>query len=142
MRASKALATWMTTATLAMGALPAANAGSVGDSVGGSVALSAAVGSSVLLTPIFAAYAGGQMIVESVRLSGQTALVVLRGARDSAQAVVEISADVASKAGLSASQAVDVVAQGSGYLLVASGQVLAFVPNTLGNALIHSSKSR
>jgi hypothetical protein len=132
---------WMTSAVLTF-AVPAARAGSVDDSVGGSVALSTAVGASVMITPIFAANAGGQMFVESVRLSGQTAVVVLKGAGDSAKAVVEVSADVARKAGLSASQAVDVVAQGSGYLLVASGQVLAFVPNTLGNSLIHSSKSR
>lgn len=128
-------------AVIALGTAPVAHSGPIADSVGGSVALSTAVATSVVMTPIIALHAGSRMVVESVRLSGQTAIVVLQGTASSAKAVVEISADVASRAGLSARQAVDVVAQGSGYLLIASGQVLAFVPNALGNSLIHSSPS-
>lgn len=85
--------------------------------------------------------ASGTVVVDSIEAAGDASVVVLAGASDAAQATVRLSGRVAREASLAVGASVDVVAISSGYLLVAAGKVLAFVPNEMGRALLHHSRT-
>jgi len=84
--------------------------------------------------------ASGTVMVHSVETAGDASVVVLAGASDAAGATVRFSSGAVRDASLVAGAAVNVVAMSTGYLLVASGKVLAFFPNEIGKALIHHSR--
>ena len=84
--------------------------------------------------------ASGTVVVESVEAGGDASVVVLAGASDAAQATLRLSGRAAREASLVAGASVNMVATSTGYLLVASGKVLAFIPNEIGKALIHHSR--
>jgi hypothetical protein len=118
-----------------------ARADSISASVSGSVQLSTAITASVALTPIIAAYVGGSMVVETVRIVGTVAEVTLRGASAATVAIVQVGADVVRVTGLAAGQTVQVVAQGAGYAVMSAGTMIAFAPAAASVSLLHSSRS-
>ena len=130
--------------TLLLALASGAHAG--GEGQRGSVDMSnastlAAEGSAaVVYGSLSAVAASGLVVVESVEAAGDASVVVLAGASDAAHAAVRLSGRVANGASLAAGAAVNVVAMSSGYLLVAGGKVLAFIPNEVGKALIHHSR--
>jgi hypothetical protein len=71
---------------------------------------------------------------------GNTMQVIVQNTVDGSKAVVQASASVAREIGLSVGSGIKVVAESTGYTLVASGKILAFVPNAVGNALLYQSK--
>lgn len=79
--------------------------------------------------------ASGTVMVQSVDTAGDASVVVLAGASDAAGATVRFSSRAARDASLVAGASVNLVAISTGYLLVASGKVLAFFPNEIGKAL-------
>lgn len=86
--------------------------------------------------------ASGGAVVTSVETVGDASVVVLAGASDAVQASVQLSARAARGASLAAGASVRVVAISTGYLLVAAGQAIAFIPNEMGKALLHHSRVR
>ena len=117
-----------------------------GDSTHDSGAASAGSLAAVSIAPAsvvaVSAYAGGTMIVESVRFIGETVEVVLRGAGNASRAVVTVSASAAKNVSVAAGQTVKVVAEAGGYLLVSAGRVLCFIPDRADDSLLHSQSSR
>jgi hypothetical protein len=95
---------------------------------------------TVVVGSLSAVAASGTVLVDSVEMAGDASVVVLAGASDAAQATVRLSGRAAREASLVAGASVNVVATSTGYLLVASGKVLAFIPNEIGKALIHHSR--
>jgi hypothetical protein len=85
--------------------------------------------------------ASGTVVVDSIEAVGDASVVVLAGASDASQAVVRLSGRASRQASLAVGASVSVVAISSGYLLVAAGTVLAFVPNEMGRALLHHSRT-
>lgn len=81
----------------------------------------------------------GSVVVASVNASGEAVDVVLEGVGDASRATVRLSGAAAKKLSVAAGSTVKVLAVSTGHVLVASGKVLAFIPNEAGKALIHHS---
>ncbi|WP_426196736.1 hypothetical protein [Massilia sp. DWR3-1-1] len=97
-------------------------------------------GSATVVTGSLMTLAGvGGLVLASVEVAGDASVVVLTGAADGIGASVRLSGQGARNAALVAGASVEVVARASGYLLIASGQVIAFIPNALGRALLHDA---
>lgn len=101
-------------------------------SVGGSMV----VGSVAALSAIEAS----ELTVKAVQASADDTVYVLQRASDGAEISVKTASELGQAIGVSAGTAVRVVAESTGHVLVASGKVLAFIPNELGRALLHHSR--
>lgn len=84
--------------------------------------------------------ASGQVLVASVETTADASVVVLAGASDASRATVRLSGKAAREASLVAGTSVALLAASTGYVLVAAGKVIAFIPNEVGKALLHHSK--
>lgn len=82
----------------------------------------------------------GSLVVASVETVGDGSVIVLKTAGKASAATVALSGRAARDASLVVGASVEMVALSSGYLLVAAGRVLAFIPNEVGKALLHSSR--
>lgn len=94
----------------------------------------------VVLGSVFVAGASGATIVESVKDIGDGVELVLTNTSNASKATVRLSGNAARQLSVAAGTTLDVVATGSGHMLVFSGKVLAFIPNELGKALLHHSE--
>ena len=104
---------------------------------GGASALPLAVsvlgagGAAVLVTE------GSSFVVKSVQASGQGAVWILERASDGVQASVEVAGKHASDVTKLVGSTVVTTVFASGVLLSAAGQIIAFVPNEVGRALMY-----
>ncbi|WP_454726922.1 MULTISPECIES: hypothetical protein [Cupriavidus] len=137
----------------AMSCMAAAHAQSTGRAdASGQVSAGAA---SILAAPLVSVVGGGGGPVKASALAGMGSMFVVTGIVQGGQDVVEVILDAASGAGklsvklgksafetlgVSAGATVRAVAESTGTMLVASGKVLAFIPNTLGEALLHHER--
>lgn len=71
---------------------------------------------------------------------GEVVSVVVQSSVDGSKAVIKASSATAREVGVSVGSGIKVVATSTGYALLASGKLLAFVPNAVGSALLHQSK--
>jgi hypothetical protein len=67
-------------------------------------------------------------------------VVVLKGASDGVTVSVRLSGNAAQGLSTAVGTAVTVTAISTGYVLVMSGTALAFIPNEVGQALLHHSR--
>ena len=85
--------------------------------------------------------AGSALVVTGVAVGGLDEVeVVLKNIVNGSTAVLETSSSVANSVGVAVGSALEVVAESTGYSLVTSGKILAFVPNALGESLLYQSK--
>jgi hypothetical protein len=91
---------------------------------------------SVVAAPLFLLSAGGALTVLSVQTSAEGAVWVVERASDGARAVVRFAGHASAASG----EAVVVSAMASGWMLLQAGRVVAFVPNALGQGLLHHEK--
>lgn len=130
--------------TLALALVPGAHAAPAPQ---GSTHLSnasqwAADGSAIVLSgALVTVAASGAVVLASVEVVGDASVVVLTSAADGVSASVRLSGQAARQASTAVGASVEVVAQSSGYMLIAAGKVLAFVPNELGRALLYSARA-
>jgi hypothetical protein len=103
-------------------------------------ALAAEGSATVAYGSLSAVAASGTVLVESVEAAGDASMLVLAGASNAAHAALRLSGRAAREASLVVGASVNLVATSTGYLLVASGKLLAFIPNEIGKALIHHSR--
>ena len=82
----------------------------------------------------------GALVVESVDVVGERVVVVRTAAGDGSKAAVQFSGKALEGVSVAAGTAVSVVAMSAGHALVVSGQVIAFIPNEAGKALLHHSR--
>lgn len=124
-------------ASLVLSALPVASVVGTGSAVAGSAAAGAVAVSAV---PAALAVSGAVLVVKAVEVSARGTVIVLERASDGARASVALSGRVASDvvAGVGTVVAVSVI--GAGVLLSAAGEVLCFIPNELGRALLHNER--
>ena len=73
-------------------------------------------------------------------LTASGTVYVLERLSDGARASVEVSGRAASAVSVGVGTAVAVSVIGTGVLLSAAGEVLAFIPNELGRALLHNER--
>ena len=90
---------------------------------------------------VVSTYVGSVMVVESVRVIGDAVEVVFKGAVNASRAVVRVTAASAKATSIAAGQSVQVVAEGTGYLLVSAGKVLCYVPGKAEQDLLRSGRS-
>ena len=83
----------------------------------------------------------GEVVVESVSRMGESTVVVLKNLSDGARATVELSGKAAANLSLGVGKAITVTATASGHVLSAAGEIIAFVPNEIGKALLHHSRT-
>lgn len=130
-----------TTALLALvlAAAPAFAADGASDASTAS-ALSADGSAMVVNGSLLAANGSGVVVVKSVEASAETVQFLVEGAANGVSATVRLSGRAASEASLVVGQVLEVTAVSTGVMLVASGKVLAFIPNEAGKALLHHSR--
>lgn len=124
-------------ASLVLSALPVASVVGAGAAVAGSAVAGAAAVSAV---PAALAVSGAVLVVKAVEVSARGTVIVLERASDGARVSLELSGRAASGvvAGVGAAVAVSVI--GAGLVLSAAGEVLCFIPNELGRALLHNER--
>ncbi|PRC93295.1 hypothetical protein [Solimicrobium silvestre] len=105
----------------------------------GSAGLSAGSG-LVLVGSMSVVAASGMIVVESVVVGADGIVIVVKGISNGVSATIKLSGQAAQGISLAAGTVINTSAMATGYLLVASGTVLAFIPNEIGQALIHHSK--
>ncbi|HSC80603.1 MAG TPA: hypothetical protein VLC08_09625 [Chitinolyticbacter sp.] len=115
---------------ISIGAVSIVLAPSAGSEAGRPVTgtlLGSALGSAYIITGIAEAGADAvTLLLESAQASGKASVTVARSALE--------------QSGLAIGKSVQAVSASGGTLLVASGKVLAFIPNTLGQALLHEAR--
>jgi hypothetical protein len=84
--------------------------------------------------------AGVVLVVQAVAVTASATVYVLARASDGAMVSVEVLGAGASGASLAAGTLVTVSVVGAGTVLSAAGEVIAFIPNALGRALLHNER--
>lgn len=102
-------------------------------------AASVAAGAVVAL-PAALSVGGAVLTVKAVEASATGTVYLLERASDGAQVSVEVSGRAASATAYGVGAVVACSVIGTGVILSAAGEVLAFVPNALGRALLHNER--
>jgi len=103
------------------------------------VGASAAAGTLVAV-PVALSGAGAVLTVKAVEASARGTVLLLERASDGARASVEIAGRASGAASLAVGTAVTVSVVGAGIILSAAGEAIAFIPNALGQALLHDER--
>ena len=103
------------------------------------IGASAASGAVVAL-PVVLSTAGAVLIIKTVESTARGTVYVLERASDGARASIESVGRAISGASMIAGASVLVTVVGSGVVLSAAGEALAFIPNALGRALLHNER--
>ena len=90
--------------------------------------------------PVLLSTAGTLLVVKGVQASAQGTVFVLERAADGAQASVEVAGRAAAGSAVAVGTVVTVSVIGAGVLLSAGGEVIAFIPNKVGRALLHHER--
>lgn len=80
------------------------------------------------------------IVVGTSVAAGDAVQVVIQNTVTGSKAVFQTAASVARDVGVSVGTGIKVVAESTGYALIASGKILAFVPNAVGQELLYQSK--
>lgn len=108
--------------------------------------LSAASALSVLpvavsvAAPMALVAGAASLTVVATEASLEGTVLIVERASDGARATLRFSGKVIGGAALAAGTAISVTALASGWLLVAAGQAIAFVPNEVGAALLYNER--
>jgi hypothetical protein len=124
-------------ASLVLSALPVASVVGTASAVTGSAAVA---GAAVSAVPVAFSVMGASLVIKAVEVTASGTLYVLERVSDGAQASVRISGHMASGVVTGVGTVVGVSAIATGVLLSTAGEVLAFIPNGLGRALLHNEK--
>lgn len=124
-------------ASLVLSALPVASVVGTAGAVAGSAVAGAAAVSAL---PVALAVSGAVLVVKTVEVSARGTVIVLERASDGARASVALSGQAAAGASVGVGTVVAVSVIGAGVVLSAAGEVLCFIPNELGRALLHNER--
>lgn len=120
-------------ASAALSLLPVASV------VASGVAASGA-GAAVSALPVALSAGGAVLTVKAVEASATGTVYLLERASDGARVSVEVSGRAASATAIGVGTLVTVSVIGAGVVLSTVGEVLAFIPNELGRALLHNER--
>jgi hypothetical protein len=88
---------------------------------------------------LFILSTGTKLVVTSIQATAKGSVIVLTDTATGAQQSINLAAGSVKKGSVAVGTAVTAVASAAGVMLVASGKLLAFVPNEMGKRLSHSS---
>lgn len=97
-------------------------------------------GSAVVALPLVLSTAGTVLVVRAVEVSTTGTVYLLERASDGSQVSVSVLSGGAVAASASVGTLVTVSVIGAGTVLSAAGEVLAFIPNAVGRALLHNQR--
>jgi hypothetical protein len=120
-------------ASLVLSMLPVASVVVVGG-------VASAAAGAVVAVPVILSTAGVVLVVKAVESTARGTVYVLERASDGATASVELVGKAAGGASIVAGTAVTVSVIGSGVVLSALGEAIAFIPNALGKSLLHNER--
>ena len=109
-------------------------------SVVGAASAGSAVAGAVVALPAALSVAGAVLTVVAVQASAEGTVYVLERASDGAKASVQVLVQGGAASAHAIGTAVECSVIGTGVLLLAAGEVLAFVPNAIGQALLHNER--
>jgi hypothetical protein len=104
----------------------------------GSVAAASAV--TVIAVPVMLSTAGAVLVVKTVESTARGTIYVLERASDGARASIDVVGRGVAGVSLVAGASVIVGVVGAGVVLSAAGEVIAFIPNAVGRALLHNER--
>lgn len=113
---------------------------------GASCATSVASGLSVLATASIVAGSlqaienSGQLVVDGIEAVGSGFVIVLKDVSKGVKASIKVSGEALQGASLVAGTSVTLIASATGHMLILAGKAIAFIPNTVGAALLHQTK--
>jgi len=96
--------------------------------------------SVAVAAPVALSAAGAELVVRAVESTAHGTICVLERLSDGARVTVELAGRGAAQASLGVGRTVTVSATGAGVVLSAAGEVIAFVPNAMGRALMHNER--
>jgi hypothetical protein len=102
-------------------------------------AASTAVG-TVLVVPAMLSVAGATLVVTAVQVTASGTVYLLERASDGARVSVELAGRTVQGASVATGTLVTVSVIGSGVVLSALGEAIAFIPNELGKALLYNER--
>ena len=109
-------------------------------SVVGTASVASAAAGAVVAVPAALSVGGAVLSVKAVEASAVGTVYLLERASDGAQ----VSVEVVGRGGAGSAYAVGTVVTcsviGSGVILSAAGEAIAFVPNAIGRALLHNER--
>ena len=105
-----------------------------------SITAVSATGAAISIAPAALLSAGTALLVVSVEVVGGATVWVLERASDGARISLRTSGQLAKGVVVSAGTAVAVSVIGAGVVLSAAGEVIAFIPNEIGKALLHNEQ--
>ena len=109
-------------------------------SVVGTASVAGAAASAVVAVPAALMVGGAVLTVKAVEVSARGTVFVLERASDGAVASVELGAAAVGGSALSVGASVVTTVIASGVILSAAGEVLCFIPNAIGRALLYNEK--
>ena len=124
-------------AALLVGSLATARAQSELSAISALSALPIAVS---ITAPVMVLSGGAMLTVVAVEASATGTVWVLERASDGARASLRLGAQVAGGLSVAAGTALVVTAVSTGWVLSAASQVIAFVPNEIGAALLYNER--
>jgi hypothetical protein len=126
-------ATAQSEASVALSLLPVASVAVTGVAASGAAgALSAA--------PIILSTVGAIFVIKAIEITAKGTVYILERASDGARVSVEILGTSIKSTAISVGATVTASVIGAGIVLSAAGQVIAFIPNELGKALLYSER--
>jgi len=108
-------------------------------SVAGTASVAGAA-SAVLAVPVALSVGGAVLTVVAVEASVAGTVYLLERASDGARASVRLAGRAAQGSAIAVGTVVTVSVIGSGIVLSAAGEMLAFIPNAIGRALLHNER--
>lgn len=117
-------------ASVALSALPVASV----------VATASTAAVAVSVVPVALSVGGAVLVVKAVEVTARGTVYVLERASDGARASVEVGARSVSAVAVGVGTVLTVSVIGTGVLLSAAGEAIAFIPNELGRALLHNER--
>lgn len=124
--------------------LPAQAAANASNTSGEASAMLSVGTGSVVAGSVMLVAASGQWLVEGIEKTASGIVFVLKGVgngvSEASKFSVNIGGDISGAASVTVGQSVEVVAESAGSAIVASGKVIAFIPNEIGKSLMHHSR--
>lgn len=102
-------------------------------------AVSGAAGALVVV-PAALSVGGAVLVVRAVESTARGTVYLLERVSDGARASVEVVSKAAGKASVAVGSSVTVATIASGVVLSTAGEVIAFIPNAVGRALLHNER--
>lgn len=99
-----------------------------------------ATAAAVTAVPLALSAHGAVLVVKSVEASARGAVCVLERASDGARVTLEFAARAGRRTAVAVGDSMVVSVAAAGAMISLAGEIIAFVPNELGRALLHNER--